>query len=110
MLAVLGAELDIVVQGQAGNLDELRRERAQTPAPVRPAQLMPPAHSTNGEPVMQLSVYVLGREVATLEQSGDFKSVLPTTRTWRQTTLSHSLCLCGWKATCGTTSSRPCCR
>ena len=33
MLAVLGAELDIVVQGQAGNLDELRRERAQTPAP-----------------------------------------------------------------------------
>ena len=25
---------------------------------------------------MQLSVYVLGREVATLEQSGDFKSVL----------------------------------
>ena len=33
LLAVLGAELDIVVQGQAGNLDELRRERAQTPAP-----------------------------------------------------------------------------
>ena len=33
VLAVLGAELDIVVQGQAGNLDELRRERAQTPAP-----------------------------------------------------------------------------
>ena len=26
--------------------------------------------------IMQLSVYVLGREVATLEQSGDFKSVL----------------------------------
>jgi hypothetical protein len=25
---------------------------------------------------MQLSVYVLGREVATLEPSGDFKSVL----------------------------------
>ncbi len=33
VLAVLGAELDIVVQGQAGNLDELRRERAQTTAP-----------------------------------------------------------------------------
>ncbi len=32
VLAVLGAELDIVVQGQAGNLDELRRERAQPPA------------------------------------------------------------------------------
>jgi HTH-type transcriptional regulator/antitoxin HipB len=29
VLAVLGAELDIGVQGQAGNLDELRRERAQ---------------------------------------------------------------------------------
>jgi len=29
VLAVLGAELDLVVQGQAGNLDELRRERAQ---------------------------------------------------------------------------------
>ena len=29
LLAVLGAELDIMVQGQAGNLDELRRERAQ---------------------------------------------------------------------------------
>ena len=29
VLAVLGAELDIVAQGQAGNLDELRRERAQ---------------------------------------------------------------------------------
>ena len=29
VLAVLGAELDVVAQGQAGNLDELRRERAQ---------------------------------------------------------------------------------
>jgi HTH-type transcriptional regulator / antitoxin HipB len=29
VLAVLNAELDIVAQGQAGNLDELRRERAQ---------------------------------------------------------------------------------
>jgi HTH-type transcriptional regulator/antitoxin HipB len=29
VLAVLEAELDIVAQGQAGNLDELRRERAQ---------------------------------------------------------------------------------
>ena len=28
VLAVLEAELDIVAQGQAGNLDELRRERA----------------------------------------------------------------------------------
>ena len=30
VLAVLEAELDIVAQGQAGNLDELRRERAQS--------------------------------------------------------------------------------
>jgi HTH-type transcriptional regulator/antitoxin HipB len=30
VLAVLGAELDFMAQGQAGNLDELRRERAQT--------------------------------------------------------------------------------
>ena len=29
VLAVLSAELDIVAQGQGGNLDELRRERAQ---------------------------------------------------------------------------------
>jgi len=29
VLAVLGAELDVVAQGQAGNLDGLRRERAQ---------------------------------------------------------------------------------
>ncbi len=29
VLAVLGAELDITAQGQAGNLDALRRERAQ---------------------------------------------------------------------------------
>ncbi len=29
VLAVLGAELDVMAQGQAGNLDELRRERAQ---------------------------------------------------------------------------------
>ena len=32
VLAVLGAELDVVTQGQAGNLDELRRERAQPAA------------------------------------------------------------------------------
>lgn len=32
VLAVLGAELDIVTQGHAGNLDELRRERAQPAA------------------------------------------------------------------------------
>lgn len=32
VLAVLGAELDMVTQGQAGNLDELRRERAQPAA------------------------------------------------------------------------------
>ncbi|MEY4758272.1 MAG: hypothetical protein RJA34_3170 [Pseudomonadota bacterium] len=30
VLAVLGAELDIVAQVQAGNLDELRRERAES--------------------------------------------------------------------------------
>ena len=29
VLAVLGDELEVVAQGQAGNLDELRRERAQ---------------------------------------------------------------------------------
>jgi HTH-type transcriptional regulator / antitoxin HipB len=29
VLAVLGAELDIMAQGQSGNLDALRRERAQ---------------------------------------------------------------------------------
>ena len=28
VLAVLGAELDVVSQGQSGNLDELRKERA----------------------------------------------------------------------------------
>ena len=32
VLAVLGAELNVVAQGQSGNLDELRRERAQSPA------------------------------------------------------------------------------
>jgi transcriptional regulator with XRE-family HTH domain len=30
VLAVLGAELDMMAQGQSGNLDELRRERAQS--------------------------------------------------------------------------------
>lgn len=30
VLAVLGGELEVVAQGQAGNLDELRRERAQS--------------------------------------------------------------------------------
>ena len=30
VLAVLGAELDVMSQGQSGNLDELRRERAQS--------------------------------------------------------------------------------
>ena len=30
VLAVLGAELDVVAQGQSGSLDELRRERAQS--------------------------------------------------------------------------------
>ena len=30
VLAVLGAELDVMVQGQAGNLDALRQERAQS--------------------------------------------------------------------------------
>ena len=35
VLAVLGAELDVVAQGQSGNLDELRRERAQRTT-VRP--------------------------------------------------------------------------
>ena len=33
VLAVLGAELDVMAQGQAGNLDELRRERAQASTP-----------------------------------------------------------------------------
>ncbi len=30
VLAVWGSELDVMAQGHAGNLDELRRERAQT--------------------------------------------------------------------------------
>ena len=39
VLAVLEAELDIVAQGQAGNLDEVRRERAQsTPGRTADAQ------------------------------------------------------------------------
>ena len=39
VLAVLEAELDIVAQGQAGNLDELRRKRAQsTPGRTGDAQ------------------------------------------------------------------------
>lgn len=33
VLAVLGAELDVLTQGQSGNLDELRRERSQKAAP-----------------------------------------------------------------------------
>ena len=33
VLAVLGAELDVLTQGQSGNLDELRRERSQTATP-----------------------------------------------------------------------------
>ncbi len=32
VLAVLGAELDVIAQGQSGNLDALRRERAQPTA------------------------------------------------------------------------------
>ena len=37
VLAVLGAELDVVTQGQSGTLDELRRERAQASATGRGA-------------------------------------------------------------------------
>ena len=33
VLAVLGAELEVLTQGQSGNLDELRRERSQTATP-----------------------------------------------------------------------------
>ena len=33
VLAVLGAELNMMTQGQSGNLDELRRERSQTATP-----------------------------------------------------------------------------
>lgn len=33
VLAVLGAELDVMSQGQSGNLDALRRERSQTTTP-----------------------------------------------------------------------------
>jgi hypothetical protein len=32
VLAVLGAELSVLTQGQSGNLDELRRERSQKAA------------------------------------------------------------------------------
>ena len=42
VLAVLGAELEVTVQGQSGNLDELRRERA-TSTPAGPA-------SASGDP------------------------------------------------------------
>lgn len=37
VLAVLGAELDVVAQGQHGNLDALRRERAQADTDHTPA-------------------------------------------------------------------------
>jgi transcriptional regulator with XRE-family HTH domain len=33
VLAVLGAELDVMSQGQSGNLDALRRERSQSATP-----------------------------------------------------------------------------
>lgn len=33
VLAVLGAELDVMAQGQSGNLDALRRERASAGHP-----------------------------------------------------------------------------
>ena len=45
VLAVLGAELDLVVQGQAGNLDELRRERAQA---TTDRTVGPPGSSNEG--------------------------------------------------------------
>ena len=35
LLAVLGAELDVIAEGQSGDLDELRRERAK-PVPGLP--------------------------------------------------------------------------
>lgn len=42
VLAVLDAELDLSVQGEAGNLDELRRERAlSTPSGTRPPLAAP---------------------------------------------------------------------
>ena len=37
VLAVLGAELDIMVAGQSGTLDELRLERASAPGPSHAA-------------------------------------------------------------------------
>jgi transcriptional regulator with XRE-family HTH domain len=37
VLAVLGAELDVVLQGQSGNLDALRQERAQSRAGRAPS-------------------------------------------------------------------------
>ncbi len=46
VLAVLGAELDMVAQGQAGNLDELRRERAQS---TRAQGLVTPPVSGEGQ-------------------------------------------------------------
>ena len=36
VLAVMGAELDLMAQGQSGNLDELRRERAQSSLGILP--------------------------------------------------------------------------
>ena len=41
VLAVLGAELDVMLQGQSGTLDELRRERAQTSVGRAPAATEP---------------------------------------------------------------------
>ena len=45
VLAVLGAELDLVVQGQAGNRDERRRERAQA---TTDRTVGPPGSSNEG--------------------------------------------------------------
>jgi transcriptional regulator with XRE-family HTH domain len=41
VLAVLGAELDVMLQGQSGNLDALRKERAQTHASRAPSTTTP---------------------------------------------------------------------
>jgi HTH-type transcriptional regulator / antitoxin HipB len=38
VLAVLGAELEVMAQGQSGGLDELRLERAQALWPIEPAK------------------------------------------------------------------------
>jgi len=44
VLAVLGAELDVIAQGASGSLDQLRRERAQSSTPIAQRLTQSPAN------------------------------------------------------------------